>query len=358
MNLKSLISFLLVTHLCFSQTIPSGYYNSATGLTGTPLKLALHNIIDNHTSVSYNSLHTHFKNTDKKSNGKVWDIYSDVPNGTPPYSYSFISADQCGSYAGEGDCYNREHAWPQSWFNSATPMESDLFHIYPTDGYVNAQHGNYPFGEVANGLWTSQNGCKLGFCSFPGYTNIVFEPIDEYKGDIARSYFYMSTRYYTEDNSWSSSAMTTKASLNQWAVNLLLKWHHQDPVSTKEINRNDAIYVIQDNRNPFIDHPEWADSIWNSTLYLEVENVLNIREAIIISPNPSNGEFTFSLPQNIDSSIKIEVLNSIGQEIKNYTFSKNGDLYKINLEKNISGGLYNLNIFTSNQQYFAKLLIE
>src|SRR6218665_82098 len=148
--------------------IPPGYYNSAAGLTGASLQLALHNIIKNHTVVSYASLWTHFQTTDKKSSGKVWDMYSDIPAGTPPYQFTFVS-DQCGSYAVEGDCYNREHSWPQSWFASASTPSSDLFHIYPTDGYVNNRRGNYPFGDVDSAYWSSQNGGKLGFCSDPGF---------------------------------------------------------------------------------------------------------------------------------------------------------------------------------------------
>ena len=121
-------------------------------------------------------------------------MYSDIPNGTPPYTFTFGS-DKCGSYAKEGDCYNREHSFPASWFSDAYPMYADLFHLYPTDGYVNSMHSNYPFGDVATPSWTSANGCLLGASSDAGYSGTVFEPIDEYKGDIARSYLYMITCY-------------------------------------------------------------------------------------------------------------------------------------------------------------------
>ncbi len=252
----------------FSQ-IPVGYYNTAAGLTGAPLKLALHYIIDNHNVQSYASLWNHFTSTDAKPNGKVWDIYSDIPNGTPngipPYVYTF-SADQCGTYAVEGDCYNREHSWPQSWFNSVSGPVSDLFHIYPTDGKVNGVRSNYPYGKVTSATTTSQNGSKLGANVFPGYSGVVFEPLDEYKGDLARSYFYMSTRYQLEDGGWSSSACTNLSTILQWQVNLLLTWNELDPVSAKEIARNNAIYTIQNNRNPYIDNPQWVDSVWTSTL--------------------------------------------------------------------------------------------
>jgi len=260
-HLAFLVSFLCSGALLAQ--IPSGYYASAQGLTGQPLRQALHNIIDGHSQQSYTSLWTHFQQTDKKDNGKVWDMYSDVPGGTPPYQYTF-SSDQCGNYTGEGDCYNREHSWPKSWFNDQYPAYSDLFHLYPTDGYVNSKRSNYPFGEVSNPSWTSQNGSKLGQNTHPGFTGTVFEPIDAYKGDFARTYFYMSTRYYTEDSGWGSNEMVDRSTLREGAASMLMEWHLADPVSEKELERNDAVHDIQGNRNPFIDHPEYAQQIWGA----------------------------------------------------------------------------------------------
>ncbi len=257
-----LLIFVLITFVIKAQ-IPAGYYNGTGSLSGTALQQALHNIIDNHTSVSYSSIWNHIQNTDKTSNNKVWDMYSDTPGSTPPYVYSFAT-DQCGSYSSEGDCYNREHSWPQSWFNSGSPMKTDLFQVYPTDGYVNGQRGSYPYGEVGSVNWTSQNGSKRGSCNYPGYTGEVFEPINAYKGDFARTYFYMSTRYYGEDSGWQNNGMVNGAELLPWAQNLLMEWHIDDPVSTKETDRNNAVYNIQGNRNPFIDHPEFAMLIFSS----------------------------------------------------------------------------------------------
>lgn len=250
--------------------IPDGYYDNANGKTGSELKTALYNIIKNHTIISYNGLWTAFQYTDKKSNGKVWDMYSDKPGQTPPYEYTFVT-NQCGSYNSEGDCYNREHSFPKSWFNDASPMYSDLFHLYPTDGYVNNRRGNYIYGEVSTVTWTSQNGSKLGTSTASGTSLVVFEPIDEYKGDFARTYFYMATRYENLIASWATYNTEAKAILDgtsypaykQWYINLLLKWHQQDPVSQKEIDRNNVVYTsYQHNRNPFIDHPEYALLIW------------------------------------------------------------------------------------------------
>lgn len=265
---QSLIRIVVLTAtLGFSAGLiaqaPPGYYDGTQGLTGEPLRAKLHDIIKNHTAVSYSSIYTYFQSTDKKPNNTVWDMYSDVPGGTPPYVY-YYNQDECGTYNSEGDCFNREHSWPSSWFNDQMPMRTDLFHIYPTDGYVNNRRSNYPYGEVNNPSWTSMNGSKLGPCSYPGYSGTVFEPIDEYKGDFARTYFYMCTRYYKEDQGWQSNAMVSGANLNPWAVQMLLEWHHNDPLSQKEIDRNNAVYAIQQNRNPFIDEPLFADRIWGN----------------------------------------------------------------------------------------------
>lgn len=266
---KLLLSFYLILFAgSVFAGIPTGYYNTATG-TGAALKTQLYGIVSGHTAKSYDYLWTAFQTTDDKMNGKVWDMYSDNATATPPYEFTFGS-NQCGTYSIEGDCYNREHSMPSSWFNDAAPMYTDLFHLYPTDGKVNGIRSNYPFGEVGTVTWTSANGSKLGVCNYPGYTGTVFEPIDEYKGDFARSYFYMATRYQDVIAGWYANSVEANAVLQNnafpvfetWFLNMLGEWHTADPVSQKEIDRNDAVYGIQGNRNPFIDHPEYVYSIW------------------------------------------------------------------------------------------------
>ncbi len=263
MIVKRKILSILIFHAAIAMALAqtAGYYDNASGKTGEELQQALHDIIDNHTVLSYNDLWGAFYSTDKKADETVWDMYSDNPDGAEPYVYTFGS-DQCGNYSGEGSCYNREHSFPKSWFGDVPPMNTDLFHLYPTDGSVNGRRSNYPFGETNSPTWTSLNGSKVGSCSVAGYTGTVFEPIDEYKGDFARTYFYMATRYYGEDNSWIGSGMTDGAQPKPWARVMLLQWHDNDPVSVKEEERNDAVYALQANRNPFIDHPEYVAMLY------------------------------------------------------------------------------------------------
>ena len=176
------LAFLTVAATLNAQ--PQGYYDGTEGLTGNALKTALHNIIKNDDHVSYNGMWSAYQVTDKRpGTNYVWDIYSDVPGSVPPYNFTFVT-DQCGSYNGEGDCYNREHLWAQSWTNNDGTHKTDLHHVYPTDGFVNGKRGNYAFGEVRNPSWTSRNGGKLGANTTSRFNGTVFEPIEEYKGDI------------------------------------------------------------------------------------------------------------------------------------------------------------------------------
>ena len=261
-----IMACIIATVGMLNAAIPSGYYDSAVGKNKQSLLSALCNIVGSHTTVSYNGLWNVYATSDVRSNGYIWDMYS-----TSKYSIS-NTGQRCGNYSAVGDCYNREHSFPKSWFNDASPMYSDAFHIYPTDGKVNGQRSNYPYGECANGsTLPSNNGVdalgKLGSSTFPGYSGTVFEPVDEYKGDFARSYFYMAAAYNNKISGWDSDMLAGNSypCFSTWALNLLLKWHRNDPVSDKERNRNEAVYAYQNNRNPFIDYPELVEYIWGTS---------------------------------------------------------------------------------------------
>lgn len=263
--MKNRISFIVAIAMAFSLSAaePAGYYSSCEGKNKQSLLEALEDVIGPHTDRGYNALWEVYKQSDVRANGKIWDMYS-TKEWTP-------GTEQCGNYSSIGDCYNREHSMPKSWFGNISPMNNDAFHIYPTDGKVNSQRSNYPYGECASGTTLpSSNGVKalgrLGNSTFSGYSGTVFEPDDEYKGDFARSYFYMAACYNSLIEDWDSPMLAGNSypAYTTWAVNLLLKWHRQDPVSQKELDRNEVIYEYQDNRNPFIDHPEMAEYIWGN----------------------------------------------------------------------------------------------
>lgn len=231
----------------------TGYYSSLKGKSGAALKTALFTIINPHTQVSsYQNLPTYFLKTDVRPGTNYWwDMYSDMNVET---SIRF------------GEYMNREHSLPKSWWGGTTtiPAYVDLYHLYPSEAEANQKKSNYPLGEIAAGenAWT--NGVvKIGVGVNSGGARYVFEPADEYKGDFARTYFYMVTAY--QNMNWVTTWQVKNGAyptLQDWAITLLLKWHHGDPVSQKELDRNEQVYYVQGNRNPFIDDPELADYIW------------------------------------------------------------------------------------------------
>ena len=271
------IKTLLIVGLLFSVAnifaqIPTGYYDGTAGLTGAALKTKLSQIITSgHQTKSYDNLYNGYPSTDSdnyyEKDGSVLDIYSENPKGTDPYVYQHGSK-QCGNYKVEGDCYNREHIFPQGYFNSASPMVSDIHHVVPTDGKVNGYRSSFPFGKVGSANFVSENGSKRGTSASPNYSGTVFEPIDEFKGDVARMILYFATRYESKLSSFKDNDILTNSAfpgVEAWELAVLKEWHTNDPVSQREIDRNNAAYTYQGNRNPFIDQPEYVALIWGTT---------------------------------------------------------------------------------------------
>ena len=238
--------------------IPSGYYSSLNGKSEATLKTAIHELLYNHTQVSsYSDLPKYFQRTDvhkdilQNGHPMWWDMYAEIPLYTPSFSG-----------------LNREHSFPKSWWGGGTdtPAYTDLNHLYPSEMKANTAKSNYPLGVCSS---TSFNNgiSKVGppVTGQGGGAAKVFEPDNEYKGDLARAYFYMVCCY--QNLTWKYTYMVQQnlyPTLNSWAVNLLLQWHRQDPPSQKEYDRNEEVYKIQNNRNPFIDYPDLAEYLWGN----------------------------------------------------------------------------------------------
>lgn len=283
---KFLFSAVFLSALLQAQ-VPAGYYDGTTGLTGYALKTKLHDIISNKTvNWHYGDLTNYYNQTDLdqyydhgvSNTTLLLDIYSEIPTG--PDSYEYTTAQIIGSAGSEGLGWNREHMMPQSTFYSNYPMYSDLFYVVPTDARINQLRSNYPYGIAGTTTYyTFSNTSRIGNSAIPNYvyTGRVYEPIDEFKGDVARSLLYFAVRYegklgtFNYNNNTNPASDTNPLDGNEERafepayLAMLLQWHTQDPVSQREIDRNNSVYNLQKNRNPFIDNPSWVSAIWSQT---------------------------------------------------------------------------------------------
>lgn len=263
-----LLGVFLITLEIYSSP-PQDYYSPLNGKHSTALKTELHNILIQDTTkfLSYGSGNNHtwygFYQTDRnQSTNLVIDMYSDSLRYFPT---DYVTQ----NYPGFGQKIHIEHSLPKSWWGGHEwAAYKDLNHLFPADGSMNLSKSDNPLG-VVTGTPTKYNGVsKSGPGNYTDYTGNVFEPADQYKGDFARTYFYMATAYEHYTNLWDTTKPecimqnNTYPVFKPWAINMLLQWHSQDPVSAKEIERNEKVYIIQGNRNPFIDYPQLAEHIW------------------------------------------------------------------------------------------------
>lgn len=354
---KALLVFTILSAIYGFSQAPANYYNTATG-TGYQLKTQLYNIIKGHDSKSYASLwglynHNAYKDSYYENDGTLLDIYSEKPNATDPYNYTLVD-DQCGNYNGEGSCYNREHIIPQSVFNQGSPMRTDGHHVMPTDGKVNGERGSYPFGKVNTVNWTSMNGSKRGTSSVSGYTGTVFEPIDEFKGDIARIHFYFATRYENQVSDWNYTMFngTSNQVFKNGFLDILLQWHENDPVSDREIAINNRIYGFQDNRNPFIDNPQYVHDIWGYSSTYSQDKFEPI--SVSVYPNPTKDQRINITTDKTVEEIRLFNLNGqIIQQIKNPDSQNN--TYTL---ENLPQGFYILNVNIENSIITKKVIVN
>lgn len=263
MNMKRIFSLMLALVLVITASAQQEYYTSIDGTKGgATLKTALYNLIKNHKQISYGSGSSStwgaFYTTDavvENGQRRVLDMYSNEKR-------------YFGSKGSAVDGMNIEHSVAKSWWGGGkNNAYCDLHHLNPSDQNANSRKSNYPLGELTSVSW--DNGVTfVGKANIDGSSQNAYEPCDEYKGDFARVFMYMFTCY--QDLTWRYTWMNYENSiyptLKPWAVKLLLKWHKQDPVSEKEVNRNNAVYAVQGNRNPYVDYPQLADYVWGDSI--------------------------------------------------------------------------------------------
>ncbi len=322
----------LLLSISFSAQAPAGYYNGTSGLTGYALKSKLHEIIaGKNISWNYSDLTNYYNQTDldryydhgASNTTLLLDMYSEIPSG--PDAYEYTTANLIGSAGAEGQGWNREHMMPQSTFYSNYPMYSDLFYVVPTDARINQLRSNYPYGIAGSTIYyTFTNSSRIGNSAIPGsnYTGRVYEPVNEFKGDIARSLLYFAVRYEGKLGSFNVTNNTSPASdtnpldgteergYDPAYIAMLLQWHQQDPVSQREVDRNNAVYTLQKNRNPFIDNPAWADMIWG------------ISPDAAVPQSPSN----VSITKNSAYFITLSWTPSSSSDVIGYKIYQNGTL--------------------------------
>ncbi|MBR4065414.1 MAG: endonuclease [Bacteroidaceae bacterium] len=261
--MKRLFTQLFMLLLAVAAVAQSEYYTSIDGTKGgATLKTALYNLIKNHQKISYgsgtSSTWSAFYTTDavvENGQRRVLDMYSSEKR-------YFTSKGKAVSGM------NIEHSVAKSWWGGTeNNAYCDLHHLNPSDQTANSRKSNFPLGELTSVDW--DNGVTfVGKANIDGSSQNAYEPCDEYKGDFARVFMYMFTCYQdlTWKYTWMNYEKSTYPTLKPWAVKLLLKWHKQDPVSEKEVNRNNAVHKIQGNRNPYVDYPQLADYVWGDSV--------------------------------------------------------------------------------------------
>ena len=229
---------------------------------GEALKTALYNLIKNHKKISYGS-------GEDKTWGAFYTTDAVVENGQRRVLDMYSNEKRYfGNKGSAVSGMNIEHSVAKSWWGgNQNNAYCDLHHLNPSDQNANSRKSNYPLGELTSVSW--ENGVTfVGKANIDGSSMNAYEPCDEYKGDFARVFMYMFTCYQdlTWEYTWMNYEKSTYPTLKPWAVKLLLKWHKQDPVSEKEVNRNNAVYAVQGNRNPYVDYPQLADYVWGDSI--------------------------------------------------------------------------------------------
>jgi endonuclease I len=360
----SLLSLYYFLSLSVFSAIPSGYYDSAIGKSTAALKTELHNIICRDTAnyLIYGSKTNHtwqgFYSTDRNlANNMIIDVYSD---STRYFPTNYVSL----GYPGFLNVVEIEHSVPKSWWNYNTNLKEaaarDLHHLFPADGKTNIYKSNHPLGVVSGKISYQNNVSKIGVAIYNDTTGVVFEPADRYKGDFARAYFYIATAYENYYKRWINTKEDmmendTYPTLKPWAIKMLLDWNRNDPVSEKELMRNEAVYGIQNNRNPFIDHPELADYIWGpqagKAWSTSVTAIDDAKIKFSLSPNPVQNEISV---QSDEGNLTYSVYTVTGQLLMEDHLNMN----KIILVNHLSNGIYILQLKSGSRKSVGKFIVS
>lgn len=376
---KRLSIIILLNAIVLAAFGQQSYYTSIDGVNGgAALKTALYNIIKNHKQISYGS-------GSESTWGAFYTTDAAIENGQRRVLDMYSSEKRYfGSKGSAVSGMNIEHSVAKSWWGGTqNNAYCDLHHLNPSDQNANSRKSNYPLGELTSISW--DNGVTfVGKANIDGTSQNAYEPCDEYKGDFARVFMYMFTCYQdlTWKYTWMNYEKSTYPTLKPWAVELLLKWHRQDPVSTKEVNRNNAVYEIQGNRNPFVDYPQLAEYVWgDSTSYVfhlngDVEtgtpdnggnsNTDGWKEyinedfngtAMVFSTEETNGDFPWILNSSYKKAVATSYVNPNNYDAESWLISPALDFSKDSIAR-ISFGYVIRYCETGKEKEYHQLLIS
>lgn len=341
-------TFFVQLFLCASLVLVAqsadvaAYYEPAGGKADAELKTALHEIVKVHKKLNYSAVaYDFFERYDLTPEGYIWDMYAE-PRHT--------------RWSGSG--MNREHNLPKSWFGISGGSENkeaigcDYHNLYPSDAKANSAKSNYPLGETGGERFN--NGIsKVGKNTYPGYSDIVFEPADEYKGDFARCYMYMVTCYEDYATRWTALGVksmltnTTYPTFSKYAVNLLMEWHREDPVSKKETDRNNNVYTVQGNRNPFVDYPELAEFIWGDKKGVQWEPSVDYRDFTVTR---QGNLLLVEVSTRSDEEVHYEIYGVNGMKMQSGTLASDKT---ISIDR-LASGMYVLAVYAADRRHVAR----